>query len=118
MGRGAWGGNCTFGEAAGVAVHLQGVQGPHLQLGVVVEELLHDGLEGQQQHLLLLQLLLGGRRQLVVALCDAQLQGDVLEEAARRRIFVMTCNDLLDKYSFTCLHAWPIDCNVSPTPAG
>ena len=62
---------------------LQGVQGADLQLGVVVEELLHDGLEGQQQRLLLLQLLLGGRRQLVVvALGDAQLQGDVLKEAA------------------------------------
>ena len=60
---------------------LQGVQGPHLQLGVVVEELLHDGLEGQQQQPLLLQLLLARGGQLVVALRDAQLQGDVLEEA-------------------------------------
>lgn len=73
-------GSGTFGEGAGVAVHLQGVQGADLQLGVVVQELLHDGLEGQQQLLLLLQLLLGGRRQHLLALRHAQLLGDVLEE--------------------------------------
>lgn len=73
-------GSGTFGEGAGVAVHLQGVQGADLQLGVVVQELLHDGLEGQQQLLLLLQLLFGGRRQLLLALRHAQLLGDVLEE--------------------------------------
>lgn len=61
-------------------MHLQGVQGADLQLGVVVQELLHDGLEGQQQLLLLLQLLLGGRRQLLLALRNAQLLGDVLQE--------------------------------------
>lgn len=65
-------------------MHLQGVQGADLQLGVVVQELLHDGLEGQQQLFLLLQLLFGGGRQLLVALRHAQLQGDVLEETGKR----------------------------------
>lgn len=73
----------TFGEGVGVAVHLQGVQGADLQLGVVVQELLHDGLEGQQQLLLLLQLLFGGGRQLLVIVRHAQLLGDVLEETGR-----------------------------------
>lgn len=70
----------TFREGAGIAVHLQGIQGADLQLGVVVQELLHDGLEGQQQLFLLLQLLLGGGRQLLVTFRHAQLLGDVLEE--------------------------------------
>lgn len=75
---------CTFREGAGVAVHLQGVQGADLQLGMVVQELLHDGLEGQQQLFLLLELLFGGGRQLLVALRHAQLLGDELEETGRR----------------------------------
>lgn len=83
----------TFREAAGVAVHLQRVEGADLQLSVVVQELLHDGFEGQQQLLLLLQLLLGGGCQLVVALHHAQLLGDVLEEtgtdATRSQSFVL-----------------------------
>lgn len=83
MTRGGWS-ERTFGEAVGVAVHLQGVEGADLQLGVVVQELLHDGFEGQQQRLLLLQLLLGGGRQLLVALGHAQLLGNVLQEAEVR----------------------------------
>lgn len=71
----------TFGEVAGVAVHLQGVQGADLQLGVVVQELLQDGLAGQQQLLLLLQLLLRGGRELVLVLVGVDLMGDVLQEA-------------------------------------
>lgn len=70
----------TFREGIGVAVHLQGVQGADLQLGVVVQELLHDGFEGQQQLFLLLQLLFGGGRQLLIVLHHAQLLRDVLEE--------------------------------------
>lgn len=65
-------------------MHLQGVQGADLQLGMVVQELLHDGLEGQQQLLLLLQLLFGGGCQLLVTLHHAQLLGDVLEETGKR----------------------------------
>ncbi|TNN42348.1 hypothetical protein EYF80_047489 [Liparis tanakae] len=67
-------------EGAGVAVHLQGVEGADLQLGVAVEELLQDGLEGQQQ--LLLQRLAGGW--LLAGRRRAQLLGDELEEAGRR----------------------------------
>lgn len=74
----------TFREPAGVAVHLQGVEGADLQLGMVVQELLHDGLEGQQQLFLLLQMLFGGGCQLLVALYHAQLLGDVLEETGNR----------------------------------
>lgn len=65
-------------------MHLQGVQGADLQLGMVVQELLHDGLEGQQQLFLLLQLLFGGGGQLIITLHLAQLLGDVLEEAGER----------------------------------
>jgi len=72
----------TFGEGAGVAVHLQGVEGADLQLGVGVEELLQDGLEGQQQ--LLLLLLSGGRLLPLLLRRRAQLLGDELEEAGQR----------------------------------
>lgn len=61
-------------------MHLQGVQGADLQLGVVVQELLHDGFEGQQQLFLLLQLLFGGGRQLLIVVRHAQLLSNVLEE--------------------------------------
>lgn len=64
-------------------MHLQSVEGADLQLSVVVQELLHDGLEGQQQILLLLQLLFGGGRQRVVTLRHAQLLVDVLQETAK-----------------------------------
>lgn len=73
----------TFGEAAGTAVHLQSVEGADLQLGVVMQELLHDGFEGQQQLLLLLQQLFGGSCQLIVTLRHAQLLGDVLQETVK-----------------------------------
>lgn len=75
----------TFREGSGIAVHLQGVHGADLQFSVVVQELLHDGLEGQQQLFLLLQLLFGGGRQLLIIVRHAQLLGDVLEEAVKRR---------------------------------
>lgn len=61
-------------------MHLQGVECADLQLGMVVQELLHDRFEGQQQLFLLLQLLFRGGGQLLVALHNAQLLGDVLEE--------------------------------------
>lgn len=38
---------CTFWESVGIAVHLQGVKGADLQVGVIVKELLHDWLEGE-----------------------------------------------------------------------
>lgn len=65
-------------------MHLQGVEGADLQLGMVVQELLHDGLEGQQQLFLLFQHLFRGRCQLLITLCLAQLLGDVLEETGKR----------------------------------
>lgn len=61
-------------------MHLQGIECADLQLGMVMQELLHDRFEGQQQLFLLLQLLFGGGRQLLVALRHTQLLGDVLEE--------------------------------------
>lgn len=73
----------TFGEGAGVAVHLKRVQGADLKVRVVVQKLLHDWLEGQQQLLLLLQLFFGGGRQLVLRIRHAHLMGDVLEETER-----------------------------------
>lgn len=51
----------TFGETLGIAVDLQGIQRSDLQVDVIVQELLHHGLERQQQLLLLVHLLLTGR---------------------------------------------------------
>lgn len=66
-------------------MHLQGVHGADLQVDAVVEELLHDGLEGEQQLLLLVLLLLAGRRQLLLVVVRVDLVGDVLQETEGRR---------------------------------
>ena len=73
----------TFRESFSIGVDLQGIQSADLQVHVVVQELLQDGLAGQQQLLLLLQLLLGGRG--LVLLHHAQLLGDELQEAGWAR---------------------------------
>ena len=62
---------------------LQGIQSADLQIHMVVQELLHHGLEGEQQLLLLVQLFLGGGGELLVPLGHAHLVGDVLQEAGR-----------------------------------
>lgn len=75
----------TFGEGLGVAVDLQGVQGAHLQVDVVMQELLHHRLERQQQLFLLLQLLLAGRRELLLVVIWVDLIRNVLQETDRRQ---------------------------------
>lgn len=73
----------TFGESLGVAVDLQGVQGADLQVDVVVQELLHHRLEGQQQLFLLVQLLLAGCRELLLVVVGVDLERNVLQETVK-----------------------------------
>lgn len=73
----------TFGEVFSVTVDLQRVEGADLQVNVVVQELLHDGLEREQQLLLLIQLLFARRRQLLFVIIWVDLIGNVLQETSR-----------------------------------
>lgn len=75
----------TFGEVFSVTVDLQRVEGADLQVNVVVQELLHDGLEREQQLLLLIQLLFARRCQLLFVIIWVDLIGNVLQETSREK---------------------------------
>lgn len=75
----------TFWETLGVAVDLQGIQRTDLEFNMVVQELLHHGLERQQKLFLLIQLLFaGGSKLLLLFVARENLICNVLQKTSRR----------------------------------
>lgn len=81
----------TFREALGVAVDLQRVQRRHLQVSVVVQELLHHRLQRQQKLFLLVQLLFGGRCQLLFVAIGVDLVQNELQETESKEDVSAKC---------------------------
>ena len=65
-------------------MHLQSIQRSDLQVNVIVEELLHHGLERQQQLLLFIQLLLTGSCKLLFVVLGVNFVSNELQKAGRQ----------------------------------